>query len=188
MKTAVDTWYNTNLTNYRNYLADAGYCSDRSIASGLGYGNIGTTYKQHTRNYPDTSASPRLSISTSCSDASRDLFTTTNSTIGNKTLTNPTGLITIDEARYAGIVYYALTVDKYNFTNYLKFNGYYWTMSPMYYSSFSSIAYEYNLQPGGYFTNAGVNYTCGIRPSISLKASTSVISGLGTYDSPYVIQ
>ena len=187
IKAAVDSWYNTNLLSYSSSIEDAGYCSDRTLDTGLGYGTNDTTYKGHIRNFLNESASPRLKISDSCSNTASDLFTTASNTIGNKSLTYPAGLITVDEARYAGMVLYGANSSRYNTTNYLKFNGWYWTMSPVNYTS----SYEssvYNIAPIGYFTDNSVNSSSGLRVSISLKPNTVLASGTGTYDDPYVVE
>ena len=183
IKTAVDSWYSSNMTDYTNYIADAGYCSDRSLTSGLGYAKSTTYYKGYTRNYPDSTASPRLNINSYCSNPTRDLFTKTSST-GNQKLTYPAGLITADELRYAGMVYYASDTSKYNFSNYLKLKGFYWTMSPAYYNSSSYVYYVH------YFGSLGYRPTYGggsVRTVISLKPTT-IARGAGTYDDPYVVE
>ena len=185
IKAATDSWYSANLINYKNYLSDAGYCNDRAKTSGLGYGESnGTVYNTYTRNYPDSVASPRLSISEGCSNSSRDLFTTNNSIIGNKVLTYPIGLITTDEARYAGMIYMN---GMNNFINYLKFDSSYWTMSPMEYVSWG-VARVYRVDSYGDFYYNFTGDVASLRVSISLKSSTSVINGQGTYDDPYVIE
>ena len=182
IKTLSGTWYSANLSSYSSYLADAGYCNDRSISSGLGYGTNETYYGSYARNYVESTASPRLA----CPNATRDLFTTSTSSIGNKALTNPIGLITVDEARYAGMIIYGTTSTQYNFTNYLKFNSNYWTMSP--FSLSSSVARAFLVYPHGYFNAVSMPNANVFRPSISLKPNTIVSSGSGTYDNPYVIQ
>ena len=171
------------LSSYSSYLSDAGYCNDRTLNSGVGYGTNTTYYGPYARNYVDSTASPRLA----CPNPTRDLFTTSTNSIGNKALTYPVGLITIDEARYAGMVSSGGTSTKYNFTNYLKFNKSYWTMSPVYVSTTS--AYEYLVYSYGYFYHTGAVYAnYSLRSSVSLKSNTTVSSGTGTYDDPYVIQ
>ena len=47
IKTVVDNWYKTNILDagYSDKVADVIYCNDRSLSSGMGYGEIETIYK-----------------------------------------------------------------------------------------------------------------------------------------------
>ena len=178
IKITADNWYASTLSSYSNYISDVGYCNDRVLSSGGGYSNEPTYYTPSSRN---SSSSPRLSISTGCVNASSDLFTTTSSSIGNKKLTYPIALITLDEAIYAG-------AKSNNFSNYLKFNTRYFTMSPLRYYRLVSDSYEYGINEYGTIDYYMVNQANGFRASISLKPSVVVTSGTGKYDDPYVIQ
>ena len=189
IKLSVDSWYSSNLISYASKLADAGFCADRSISSGVGYSMYDTEYNTVARNFTDSTASPRLNISAVCSNAARDLFTTSSSSIGNKALTYPIGLITRDEARYAGMVFSAEAASKYNYANYLKFNDTYWTISPIRFFTMGwDVVRSGSITAKGNFVNLDARYEAGVRPSISLKSDTGVTTGSGTYDNPYVIQ
>lgn len=122
IKGILDTWYNNNLaTNYGEYIdGNAGFCGDRRISRGLGTGIISTSYQPPTR---VNNNSPSLS----CEDA--DIYTTSGSSTGNKALTYPIGLISADEAMFAGIP----NENSSNSNNYLYTGQYYWTMSPSWY-------------------------------------------------------
>ena len=107
-------------------------------------------------------------------------MSTSNATKGNKALTYPVGLITMDEVVYGG---------GYNGSNnsyYLYTGQYYWTMSP----------YEFNginagvravLSFGSVDNSSNVVNTDGVRPVISLKSSVE-LTGNGTMGEPYVVQ
>ena len=189
VKTYLDNWYVNNLSNYSSYLADAGFCNDRSvateIASGeLGYGTIGTPYKTYYR------LSQLKKPQFGCVQ-SNDLFTTPSSVKGNKALTYPIGLMTADEVAYAGGVRGVA-----NQNMYLANNKLFWTMSPdMHISRNAVIGAVYaNGTLNAYVANYSTDYM-GVRPVINLKSATkisnSVSSGCteqnGTEICPYII-
>lgn len=93
IKVSLDEWYNSNLESYSEYLADVGFCGDRSLSSGTGIGSTTTYYN----------ASNRLSNNNptfKCMNQN-DLYTVDNE-LGNGALTYPIGLITADEVVFAG--------------------------------------------------------------------------------------
>ena len=185
MKTYLDNWYQENLLSYTSYMSvDAGFCNDRSMAStantwnssdkALGYGTKNTYYGAYNRlsnlNQPQF-ACPQTN----------DLFTTTTSSKGNKALTYPVGLITVDEVVYAGGTYQIA-----NETYYLNNNTFYWTMSPWYFDG----DHAYVGDVGGY---AGVDddYSYdvfGVRAAVNLSSYVEITSGDGTFDNPYVVK
>jgi hypothetical protein len=180
-----DSWYNTNLSSYSSYIADAGYCNDRSISSGLGYAKNGTTYAVYTRNNSNASAIPQFA----CPNANNDLFTTASSSFGNKALTYPAGLLTADEARYGGLQQGKSYSSDWNYTNYLKMSSTYWIMSPVSASEYGPTLYTIKnfgtLYGGSVYEWVWNSY--GFRPTIALKPTVTA-SGHGTYDDPYVIE
>ena len=112
-KTNIDNWFRTNLTNldtdgetiingkkdYRSYLEDTIYCNDRttSVASGWnidGDMNKYLYFSGYTRVW--TNHKPSLTCSRQI-----DKFTV-SPTLGNGKLKYPVGLISTDEAMYAG--------------------------------------------------------------------------------------
>ena len=174
IKTVLDNWYKTNLINYSSSIADAGFCGDRGIWSGeIGIYTIYRAYERLGEN-----KSPQFGCS-----QNNDLYTTSTSTKGNKALTYPIGLITADEAAYAGGV--DTTVNE---TYYLVRGENFWTITPGNTRSFgSSVWYiSSNGMLGGY--NDVVNYNIGVYPVINLKSTVEITSGDGTIDNPYVIK
>lgn len=178
IKTYLDNWYETNIAGYANYLVDAGYCNDRTIIDGvsLGYGKNETYYASHTRNMKT------FTPSYVCADAQRNLFTTQNAKFGNKMLQYPIGLLTYDEAAFAGMFY-----NKPNYENYLTFGANYWTMTP--HKILNSKVYGYNwyiyTDGSPYFMRLYSNIV--VRPVITIHQDLEIDSGSGTYDDPYVI-
>lgn len=179
IKQVIDTWYEENLIGYNSYLADAGFCGDRSIYKeeelGLGYGKQETLY----------GAGGRLSFldqpQFKC-PSENDLYTLKDSNKGNKALTYSIGLITLDEQIYAGA-----QIDIENITYYLYINDWYWTMSSFdfngTYATVGVVSSVSRLQRGYLsLTDRGV------RPVINLKPDVKITSGDGTSSNPYVVK
>ena len=176
----LNTWYNNNLTSYTEYLdGNAGFCGDRtpstSYNSSNGSGGTGTTttyYGAYIRLY--NNSNPSLQCD------SQDIYTTKDSSTGNKALTKPIGLISADEAMFAGIPNW----NSSNQNNYLYTGQTYWTMSPARYDSDGAgvfgVAYDGSL--GSWI----VNYENGVRPAINIRSDVS-LSGSGTTLDPFKV-
>ena len=177
IKGVIDTWYQNNLSSYSGYLADEVFCNDRTLASTSTYSSSNNfDYAGWERLY--TNKTPQLT----CPNLARDGFTTTTSSIGNKALTYPIGLITADEVSLAGGV-----IGTSNSSYYLNTGQWYWALSAYYW--YSGGANVFRVYSDGYLGNyLGVNYSGGVRPVVSLRTSTLVTSGTGTETDPYVIE
>ena len=180
IKTAIDTWYNTNLSSYTSYIEDTVYCNERGISELNGWNpNGGSTNNSlyftgfYRMNYQ--SQKPNFN----CSRA-LDKFTVSSSK-GNGKLTYPVGLITIDEIIYAGGRYST------NSNYYLYTDQDYWTISPSSFSLYGALNAVIMSNTGGlsYDTTGTI---LGVRPVISLKIDTIIESGDGTQNNPYVIK
>ena len=179
----LETWYNNKLKNYEKVIDDNVWCNDKtnvtdtsynpwgySNVNGLGYGKNGTYY----------GATQRLvSASKSAGGTGPSLkFNGELSKINSKV-----GLITADELAFAG---YAYSLE--NTTTYLQENAtdnMWWSLSPFGFIASSAIVWVVRGSSGDFYINF-VNYTSGVRPSISLKSTTNV-TGNGTSDSPFII-
>lgn len=198
IKAFIDEWYEENLFSYTKYLADTGFCSDRSLYSqngyaplstsnfsdttqttlsdsGLGYGSNNTFYGAAYRMYYSEP-------SFSCIN-SNDLYTVSKAN-GNGALTYPIGLISADEVIYAGGSFATINRDYYLFLN----ESPWWTMSPQWW-----------LTTEGYFRTSiiagvdGLYYRdvkdgINVRPVINLKADSVYLKGNGTASNPYQIR
>ena len=175
IKGVLDQWYSvtSGLTAYSDYIdGNAGFCGDRRVSSGNGIGTSVTNYQPYTR---ISNSSPSLS----CEDA--DIYTTTDSSTGNKSLTYPIGLISADEAMFAGIPIW----NNSSPSNYLCSEEYYWTMSPSFFEGIS--AYVFNIDSSGSLVdNYYVNRTHSVRPVINLRADVS-LTGSGTTSDPFKV-
>ena len=175
IKTVIDAWYEENLLdNYSTYLADAGFCGDRSLSSGTGIG-VNVTY-YGARNRLDTNKIPQFSC-----PQENDLYTTSSSTKGNKALDYPIGLITPDEVAYAGGVYNVSNTSYYLYTEYP-----YWTMSPRVFGGAGAIVWHSGYV--GQLWTLGVSDRDGARPVINLKSGIVITGGDGTIGNEYIIK
>lgn len=198
-------------TEALNYLADNGFCFDRSVVSQNGYSRfdsdnadpeitakafeivrylnnsdyrLNDSAKGYGRNvtlygnfYRALYGEPSLS----CTNKN-DLFTVSSSN-GNGSLTYPVGLLTADEAIYAGAEFGYL-----NSNYYLYYDEPWWTFSPLgiynYYDNKlinTVIVGERGLNIG----EIGSEYS--IRPVIDLKPNVLYKSGNGSKSSPYKV-
>ena len=177
--TALNTWYTTNIVNknYGNYIdTNAGFCGDRDMASGYEWSSQPSStirYAAYERIY--TNKSPVFTCSTN------NLYTYTSSTKGNKSLSSPIGLITADEVAFAGGVY-----NTNNTSYYLYTGSTYWTMSPSdFFGSYARVFYVYSR--GSLLNYYRVSSAFGVRPVINLKATTTISSGNGTAQNPFIV-
>ena len=183
IKNEIDTWYEENLLSYSIYLADAGFCGDRSMANtnglwdpmdtALGYGTNYTIYGSYNRLY--NNKNPQFVC-----PQSNDLYTTASSDKGNKALDYPIGLITADEVSYAGGV-----DGKGNTSYYLNLGIQHWTISPA-----AGAATGCTIENDGMLVcGTGVCGATPTVPAINLKSTVEIIEGgTGTSSNPYVIK
>ena len=179
IKTAVDTWYKNNMTNYTSQLEDIVFCNDRSYdASKTGwnkdYSNAGSYL--YFDSYQRIGYSQPSLVCTNTNDEF-----TVDANNGNGMLTYPVGLLTADEIVYAGGKKWAANSSSF----YLNNNQDVWALTPDY--SGSAYIYEYILTSSGYLHVGSVNSSHGVRPVISLKPGTTLSSGLGTATEPLIV-
>ena len=182
LKITLDNWYKTNIEDkgYSNYIADSGFCNDRSIASdspGDGFSNSAITY--YSSRYRILNYQPSFI----CMNESNDLFTLAENTKGNKKLTYPIGLITADEVSYSGLAYQNL-----NKKNYLYPTKGLSTLSPIMFNTDNSMAYLWAIGSDGSLYGNYVSNNNGIRPVINLKADTEITDGIGTENDPFIVK
>ena len=180
IKTKVDNWYKTNIADkgYSGYISNAvGFCGDRTLASGDG---VSTTQYSYFGAYQRfQKKSPQFT----CQNKERDLYTTTDSSIGNKVLTYPVGLVTYDELVFSGMDY-----DHVNKLAWSYSTQHYWTMSPSYFNATYGNANEWILYSAGYlYRGWNVYASVGARPVINLKSDTLITGGIGTGSDPFVV-
>ena len=188
VKTTLENWYaGTTLKDNALVSVDQIFCNDRSAStldvaySTTNYTTLTTWNSTGTQYYYGTRARLYKSKSTQliCSTES-DKFTSKSSSIGNKALDYPVGLITADEVAMAG--------GKYGTSNssyYLYTNQNYWSGSP--FNFFSGVsAYGFFVGSSGGLSDSRVSSAYGARPVVSLS-SKAKLSGNGTYDDVYTV-
>jgi len=178
----LNTWYTNNLASYADKIdTNAGFCGDRTpstsqteINDSGGTGGTGTYYGAFIRLV--THREPILKC------LSEDFYTVSGA--GNKSLTNPIGLITADEVSMAGATYSTSLINqKY----YLYTGQEYWTMTPYWYLvGRISPPFTFDVKTEGYLGASGVGYEHGVRPVINLRSDVE-LTGTGTMSDPYVV-
>ena len=179
VKETIDSWYVTSgLNNYESYLDDlSGFCGDRTLYSGSGIGTSTTKYLAYKRLYIDKKPSFKC-------ENSQDLYTTNESSVGNKSLLNPVGLITADEASYAGLIY-TTSNSIGNYGSYLFTGLSYWTMTPYEYT-YGDGAINIYIYSSASYRGDRVYISYGIRPVINLRSDVQ-LTGSGTTTDPYIV-
>ena len=162
----LNSWYESNLSSYTNYIEDSVYCNDRRGNSAL-YGNYDAYYRVQ-----------QGTIDMTCQK--NDSFTVSNSD-GNEALTYPIGLLTVEELMLAG-----LSKTTANANNYLRSFTSYWTMTPESYSK-DNYGFMYTAYLTGKIDSNRVNSSEGVRPVITLKRTSKIVSGNGTQTNPYIV-
>ncbi len=181
-----DWFWNGSIYDYESYLADAGFCNDRSVApsantwasgdTALGYGSNFTVYGAMHRLLGGEGVKPQFKC-----PQSNDLYTSDESESGNKALMVSVGTITLDEVIYAG----GTVAD--NDTYYLAGGQDFWTMTPVAFSD--NCAEVYYVAEGRFIRSSKVTDHLSVRPVINLKSTVEVTSGGdGTENNPYVIK
>ena len=178
IKTVIDNWYSTNMTNATEYIENAIYCNNRYITnlSASGWNPSGGSLTTYLQFNDYSSSNYRLT----CQDK-EDQFTlkvNKGGTLGygNNALDYPVGLLTSKE------FYLARSGSD---TNYLNNDDYYWLLSPYGFgNNNANVRYVYRGSLGSIY----VNSTYGARPAVSLLTKVKLSGeGNGTVESPYVV-
>ena len=164
-KSTLESWYQTNIGSKadlaKNVASGAYYCEQakakRDSSWTSGNANM-TVYSSYT---PDFKCS---------SDGN-----------GKGVVSASVGLLTYDEAVYAG-GYYGQSNSNY----YLYNNTYFWTMSPAGFSGSNSNVWFVNSP--GYISYEYVIPTYRLRTVLSLTADTQISGGDGTKENPFVVE
>ena len=182
IKTAIENWYagttlEKDAATKELVSQDQIFCNDRSASSTqtAAWTSTGASYYYGAFGRLINKKKPQLICPTES-----DKFTSKQSSIGNKALEYPVGLITADEVAMAGGLYNAI-----NRSYYLYTNSNYWPGSPYSFSS-SGRSYGVRVVSSGSLDGYSVNSSLGARPVISL-VSTVKLSGDGTYTYPYIV-
>jgi len=180
IKNNIDTWYKTNIVDkgYGNYISNAvGFCGDRTLYSENGINITQNSYFGAYGRYVQNTAQ------FTCPNIKRDLYTTTDSSIGNKALTYPVGLITYDELIFAG-----MDGNHINKLSWIYSVQNYWTMSPSNFSATNKLSIEWGGSNNGYINHWwNVGDGVGVRTVINLKPDVKITGGTGTTNDPFIV-
>ena len=181
--TNLETWYTSNLVLYENVIDDTVWCNDKTNVTDTSYNPFGDSDVNgsgYARNYTYYGATQRL-VSTSGRAGGTGPSLRCNGELSK--INSKVGLITADELAFAG---YAYGIN--NTTTFLHENAtdtWWWSLSP---SSFlGGIANVWRVLGGSGDYGGIVNGAYGLRPSISLRSTTSV-TGNGTSEDPYIVK
>ena len=176
IKAIIDAWYSQELSKYSNYLEDTVFCNSRNILAIAGWNpDGGDTAKSRTIEFKNSNPFRR---DISCKNAI-DQFSLSN----NKAkLKYPVALMAEEEnynlSPSDSLESPSLALVSTNFD--------WWTMSPHYF-----------LNRGMYMNGVNANGTSsvtatyavnGVRPVISLKTNSAILSGNGSEERPWVIK
>ena len=181
--TNLETWYTNNLKTYESVIDDNVWCNDKTNVTDTSYDPWGITPngKGYAKNVTYYGATQRL-VSKSKSAGGTGPSLKCNGELSK--ITSKVGLITADELAFAG---YAFNIG--NTTTYLQENAtdtYWWSLSPINFNGSNAYVWSVVGSLGGLY-NYSVRNVCGFRPSISLVSSTTISSGTGTSEDPYVV-
>ena len=177
---SIDYWYYNNIEQkgYEDYLEDTVWCNDRTIYNKAGWEPNGGSTTAHLTFGGNGRLNSTKQPSLTCSRVI-DSFTVEEAN-GNGKLEYPVGLLTSDEIMLAG------GRAAGNNSYYLYTGQNYWAGSPSYFYDYG--AYEFHVNTAGYLNHYSVNYTYGVRPSVSLKPGFSNSGGNGSAGNPYIVQ
>ena len=190
IKANVDKFYTDKLSGYASKLdMNAGFCGDRSSLnkqSGVGTGTVITYNKGYLR---VVESAPALT----CENTS-DYYTLVSASSGNKKLSYPIGLITVDEVMFAGhaggVFDGAYGHQKSNSRGYLISKNVFWTMTPSgFYNPFGyyeTSTFVFTLSFTGKIVDRGPEVEIDLRPVINIRSDVT-ITGTGTMTDPYVV-
>ena len=186
IKTTIDNWYKDNLnTNYGKYISTtAVYCNDRSVTNGTYSTSSSFDYAAYTRLGSNKTPSYDCSVT-------EDKFTVDTST-GNGKLTYPIALMTADEVSFAGGLY-GNNAQTWYYYNSVKGSStgstWWWLLSPTRWDGSGAFVFRvYGSSDPGSLSYRNVDYTYGVRPSVSLKSCVKTSGGNGSASTPYTIE
>ena len=192
IKTFIDSWYQTNLTNYTKYLStSAVYCNDRSEGTGQTYNYASSPSSQfnfapYYRMDYDTKGA-KANPSYNCTDI-RDAFSVDNT---SAKLDYPISLMTADEIAFAGGVAFKTMNTPYAWfisnSAGTQVSTYWWSLSPVYWDGSSAGVWGWYPDVANLGSSIDVSNTFDVRPAVSLKSCTLYSTGDGSATNPYTI-
>ena len=187
----MDKFFTDKLSSYASKLdTNSGFCGDRSSLSkdsNSGINQTITYYKAYVR---VEESNPTLL----CENIS-DYYTSTSSSLGNKVLIYPIGLLTVDEVMFAGhaggIVNGYYNAGKSNSNYYLYGSNEFWTMTPAgyyipYFQNLESKVFSTPTSSSKSIDDSNTLGNAAYKPVINIRTDVT-ITGSGTMTNPYVV-
>ena len=180
--TSLETWYNNNLSDYADKIADTVWCNDKTNVTDTSYDpwSITPNGLGYAKNVTYYGATQRL-VSRGISAGGTGPSLKCNGELSK--INSKVGLITADELAFAG---YAEGLRKS--TTYLQENATdtsWWSLSPGAFGGGGARVWIVGGKLGEFGLDI-LHKAYGLRPSISLKSTTNV-TGEGTSSSPFII-
>ena len=175
-KSVIDNWYRKELLSYSAYIdKDAIYCNDRSPYSSISNVKGWRRNKDLESSVTDVILfNQRSSTNKTNLSCPREIDSFSSSANNTKAyLKYPVGLVTETERYLMGGTYSTRS-------------DYWWTMTP-YNSTATEVKLENIRINSGSDSRGKPTDTNVLRPVITLKADTKIASGVGSYESPYII-
>ena len=174
LKTVLDNWYNTNMSNVDNKIETSVYCNDTSVWGDSNYTDpdiVNDGWEDYRESEGEIDCCPvyraiKGNPTTLCSKKS-DAYKL------------KVGFLTVDEEALAGRSWNSGMQD------YLYNSHYYWLGSPFNFDSSSAYVFDVNYA-NSLFNDNSVNFASGVRPVVSLVPNTSY-RGSGTTTDPFVV-
>ena len=158
----LNSWYDTNLSSYSDYIYELGnYCEQMKV---------------YVSTYTSGDNNARL-----LADYIPDFKCSTDAN-GKGIVTSSIGLISIDEAIYAG------AYNKANDSFYLATSSTMFTMSPAGIAKLNSNASIWKMYNNYLAHGYGIDRAAILRPVINLKSDTQISSGDGTKNNPFIVE
>ena len=150
-----------------------------------------TYFKARDRIYAENNlnnAAPDLVCPQDKNNGKLSKFTASDTTNGNGALNGyKIGLLTVDEAAFAGGRSWQSDDSSDNNTFYLYTGDVYWLLSPSNYRTYTHFSSVWVIGSTGYLGDDYAACVYGVHPSVSLKTTTLVSKGTGTVSDPYII-
>ena len=168
IKTVVDNWYKTNMTNITNYLENAIFCNNRTITS---FGVFDPNSNNYNANNMLTFDYSKLTCSNKNDQFTLSVENGGEEGYGNNALTYPVGLLNYSEAKLV------------NPSGYIKSGGNYLLLTPAAIGNFNNTFF---VNSSGSITGI-ISQNLGVRPVISLRNTIKITGGTGEIEDPYTI-
>ncbi|MDO4376240.1 MAG: hypothetical protein Q4C33_03595 [bacterium] len=171
----LELWYKNVLSKQSAFnetkLADVVWCNDKDSQG----------YQQAETIYPASERFDKSTPSLVCGE-NISRFTVDDTVNGNGALDYKIGLLTLDEAMFAGIHSSNESSKNYLYNN---TNSGWWTMSPLEYYKLEPCMFA--IDSLGTLVNSEEMGSGALRPSLALTSDV-MVTGEGTSDDPYVVQ